>query len=174
MSAVGRRDVDLQGHYAGIVTRSAAFVLDVVTVLVLYALAGQVVEFVVSALAGEAFVLRDHPIAATAALLVWGFFYAAYTLGVSGRTFGMGVLGLRVVQRDGRALDGTHAVVRTLALPLSFALFGIGLLLILIRADRRALHDLIGGTAVVYAWDADTARLRGLARHEPTPGTIRP
>ena len=37
-------------------------------------------------------------------------------------------------------------------MPLSFLLFGIGLLLILIRKDRRALHDLIADTAEVYYW----------------------
>ncbi len=35
---------------------------------------------------------------------------------------------------------------------LSFALFGLGLLLILILKDRRALHDLIAGTVEVYSW----------------------
>ncbi len=51
-----------------------------------------------------------------------------------------------------------------LALPLSFLTLGIGFLLILLREDGRALQDLIGGTAVVYGWDARAARLRFLAR----------
>ena len=29
--------------------------------------------------------------------------------------------------------------------------------------ERRAWHDLLAGTAVVYAWDARAARLRWLA-----------
>jgi len=33
-----------------------------------------------------------------------------------------------------------------------------------VQRERRALHDLIAGTAVVYAWDARAARLRFLAR----------
>jgi uncharacterized RDD family membrane protein YckC len=36
--------------------------------------------------------------------------------------------------------------------------------LIFPQRNRRALHDLIAGTAVVCAWDARTARLRFLAR----------
>ena len=36
---------------------------------------------------------------------------------------------------------------------------GLGFVLILLRRDRRALHDLIASTAVVYAWDARAARL---------------
>jgi uncharacterized RDD family membrane protein YckC len=162
------RDVGLQGHYAGIVTRTAAFVIDAATVLVLFALAGQVVEFVFSSLRGEPFVLRDHRMLSVIAFVGWAFFYNAYSLSVGGRTFGMGLVGVRVVRRSGRALDGRHAALRVLALPLSFLLFGIGLLLVLLRQDRRALHDLVADTAVVYAWDAYAARLRFLARQEPS------
>jgi hypothetical protein len=54
--------------------------------------------------------------------------------------------------------------------PLSFLLFGLGFLGILVQRERRALHDLIAGTAVVYSWDARAARLRFLAR-EAEAGT---
>ena len=47
---------------------------------------------------------------------------------------------------------------------LSFLLFCAGFLGILVQREHRALHDLIAGTAVVYAWDARAARLRFLAR----------
>ena len=36
------------------------------------------------------------------------------------------------------------------------------------QREHRALHDLIAGTAVVYAWDARAARLRFLAREAGT------
>ena len=98
------------------------------------------------------------------ALGAWWFLYCAYPLAVAGRTFGMAALGLRVVRVDGSDLDVGHAVLRVLVFPLSFLLFGLGFLLILLRKDRRALHDLIGRAAVVYAWDARAARLRFLAR----------
>ena len=50
-------------------------------------------------------------------------------------------------------------------------LLGIGFLIGLVRRDRRELHDLIADTGVVYAWDADTARLR--VRSAPTAtGTL--
>jgi uncharacterized RDD family membrane protein YckC len=62
-----------------------------------------------------------------------------------------------------------EAVVRLLALPLSFLTLGIGFLLILFRRDGRALHDLVGRTSVVYGWDARAARLRFLVREETTP-----
>ena len=65
-----------------------------------------------------------------------------------------------VVEANGDVLSGRSAAVRTLAFPLSFLVFGIGLLLGLFRRDRRELHDLIGGTAVLYDWDATTAKRR--------------
>ena len=81
----------------------------------------------------------------------------------------MAIAGLRVVRADGSSVGGRQAVVRVLALPLSFLTFGIGFLLIVLRRDHRALQDLIGGTAVVYAWDARAARLRFLARNANDP-----
>ena len=35
---------------------------------------------------------------------------------------------------------------------------------ILLGDRRRALHDVIAGTAVIYSWDARAARLRFLSR----------
>ena len=76
------------------------------------------------------------------------------------------MVGLRIVRDDGTPVGGRDAVLRTLALPLSFLTLGIGFLLIVLREDRRALQDLIGGTGVVYAWDARSARLRFLAKRD--------
>jgi uncharacterized RDD family membrane protein YckC len=44
---------------------------------------------------------------------------------------------------------------------------GLGFLGVLFQRERRTLHDLLVGTAVVYAWDARAARLRWMARKEP-------
>jgi uncharacterized RDD family membrane protein YckC len=76
----------------------------------------------------------------------------------------MAALGVRVVRADGAAAEPRRGVVRALVFPLSFLLFGLGFLGILVQRERRALHDLIAGTAVVYEWDARAARLRFLAR----------
>jgi uncharacterized RDD family membrane protein YckC len=166
------RDVDLQGHYAGAVTRLAAYVVDTFTLSSLFAVGAAVFEYLVANVLGASFDLADSPLAASAAFLVWSFLYFAVPLAASGRTFGSAVLGLRVVRADGGDLDPRHAVIRTLAFPLSFLFFGLGFVPILVQRERRALHDLIAGTAVVYAWDARSARLRFLARGpgEQTPG----
>jgi uncharacterized RDD family membrane protein YckC len=165
------RDVGLQGHHAGICTRFVGFVFDLIAVLVLYAVFARVVAILVSTLRGTPWQISDVPILSWALLIAWAIFFCAYPVAAGGRTFGMAVAGLRVVRPDGTPVGGRQAVVRVLALPLSFLTLGIGFLLILLRRDGRALQDLIGGTAVVYAWDARAARLRFLARNaaEPVP-----
>ena len=149
--------------------RFGGFLIDIVTIAVLFALAGHVVDYLVSALRGPSFSFTtDTPTARRAlVLIIWAFVYCAYPLAVSGRTFGMAVVGLRAVRRDGTELGGWHAVVRVIAFPLSFVLFGFGFLLILLKRDRRALHDLIAGSAVVYSWNARAARLRFLGKWTP-------
>lgn len=158
------RDLELQGHYAGAVTRLAAYVIDTVTVSSLFAVGASVFEYLVADVFGIDFEVADSPLAASVTFAVWSFLYFAVPLAASGRTFGSAVLGLRVVRSDGRELDPRHAVVRVLVFPLSFLFFGAGFVPILVRRDRHALQDLIADTAVVYAWDARAAHLRFLAR----------
>ena len=98
------------------------------------------------------------------AFFAWEFFYYAYFWTASGKTPGMVLLGVQVVGQDGSRAGTRRGLVRTLAFPLSFILLGLGFLGILVGRDRRALHDVIADTAVVYCWDAREARLRSLAR----------
>ena len=158
------RDVELQGTYAGIVTRLSGFLIDAVVVLGLFAIAGAGFDYIMSAVFGADVKLRDAPWLSGLLLAAWAFFYCAYSLAAGGRTLGMAIVGLRAVNRDGGNLTGGQAMLRVLATPLSFLVFFAGIWLILIRRDRRALHDLIARTAVVYGWDARAARLRFLAK----------
>ena len=79
------------------------------------------------------------------------------------------LLAVTMVAGDGTEAGPRRARVRTLAFRLSFLLLGLGFTGILFQRNRRALHDLIAGTAVVYAWDARAARLRYLDRPSPDP-----
>ena len=98
------------------------------------------------------------------AYAAWAFLYFAYSWAASGRTAGMALFGVRVVTGDGTDASGRRAVVRTLALPLSFLFLGLGFTGILLGDRRRALHDVIAGTACIHSWDARAARLRFLSR----------
>jgi uncharacterized RDD family membrane protein YckC len=158
------RDLSLQGHYAGIATRSAAFLIDVFIATTLFSLGGRVIEFILSALLGRDILLSNNRVPAVCALPIWLLIYFAYPIAASGKTLGMALAGLEVVRKDGGDVDARHAVLRTIFLPLSLIFIGIGVLIILVNRERRAFHDLIAGTAVVYSWDARAARLRFLAK----------
>ena len=156
--------VSAQGHYAGAVSRFLAFVIDLAVSAGLAALGLAATSLAVQVVTGHSVSWNRTNIVVAIILAAWEFFYFGYSWAVSGRTFGMAVLGIRVVREDGRGLDPWRGVVRALVFPLSFIFFGLGFLGILIQREHRALHDLIAGTAVIYAWDARAARIRFLAR----------
>ncbi|GEP37481.1 hypothetical protein NPS01_11440 [Nocardioides psychrotolerans] len=145
--------LDVTGRYAGPVTRLAAAAADVW----LLATSGTL------ALAGLDFLSRtlfDTAITVDLSTQPWwlalaalgGFGYVFLSLEVAGRTPGMTLVGLRVVRRDGAPLGAWGSLVRTAMLPVSGALLGLGYALALVHPDRRALHDLVAGSAVVHDW----------------------
>lgn len=76
------------------------------------------------------------------------YFVAAVTF--AGRTFGMWLVSVRVVDaKTGLIPTFGQAARRALALMLSLATFGLGLFYSLVNAEGRALHDLLSGTIVV-------------------------
>jgi uncharacterized RDD family membrane protein YckC len=80
----------------------------------------------------------------------------------------MALFGVRVVTDDGADASGRRAVVRTLALPLSLLLLGLGFAGILLGNRRRALHDVIAGTAVIYSGRVAAVPVQGLIA-QPRP-----
>ncbi len=97
-----------------------------------------------------------------------GFVRFAYCRAASGRTAGMALPGVRVVTDDSTDASERRAVVRALALPLSFLFPGLGFAGIPLGERRRALRDVIARTAVSYSWDAQPTRLRFLSRADHT------
>jgi uncharacterized RDD family membrane protein YckC len=160
------RDVGQQGHYAGAVTRLFSFLLDALFASIGFWILSWLFTLAINTVTGKEFDPTDYGLITAAAFVVWAFVYAAYPLAVGGRTLGMSIVGLSAVQADGAPIRPRQAVVRVLAFPLSFLVFGLGFIGILIQREHRALHDLIAGTAIVYAWNARAARLRFLAQRK--------
>lgn len=156
--------VTYQAHYAGSVSRFSAYAIDLTVSTGMFTLALAAISYGVHIVTGHEVSWNRSNVVVAIIFVGWQFVYFAYSWAVSGRTFGMAVLGIRVVRADGMALEPRRAVVRTLAFPLSFLLCGLGFLGILVGREHRALHDRIAGTAVIYAWDARAARIRFLAR----------
>ena len=127
-----------QGHYAGAVSRLVAFAADVGASWGLFTLGAAALAFTIQLVTGTNFSLTRHQIASLVAAVVWEFVYFAYQWALSGKTIGMAVLGIRVVRTDGSPIGARQAVVRTLTLPLSFLLLGLGFIGILTSRDRQA------------------------------------
>ncbi len=155
---------NLRGHHAGFASRFIAFVFDCAASIGVFELALAASSFAASVLAGTSIHWNRGNIWVVLAFFAWEFFYYAYFWTASGKTPGMVLLGVQVVGDDGNRAGTRRGLIRTLAFPLSFVLAGLGFAGILLGRDRRALHDVISGTAVVYCWDAREARLRSLAR----------
>jgi uncharacterized RDD family membrane protein YckC len=156
--------VSAQGQYAGSASRFAAYLIDLIASTVLYWLALSLISFVEQIVTGRPASLHAANIAVLIIYIAWQFLYFGFQWAGDGSTWGMALLGVRVVQADGTRLDPWRGWVRSLTFPLGFLTLGLGFLGILAGREHRALYDLIAGTAVVYAWDARAARLRYLAR----------
>ena len=164
----------LRGHYAGSVSRFLACAIDLGVISGLFGLALAAISFAVGLITGHTFSWDRSGLPVAIAYGCWWFAYFAYAWAASGKTFGMAVLGIQVVSREGKMAGPRRAIVRTLVFPLSFLLLGLGFVGILIGRERRALHDVIAGTAVVYTWDARAQRLRFLARGDLTQVPAQP
>jgi uncharacterized RDD family membrane protein YckC len=150
------------------VSRLVAFGADVGASWGLYSLGVALFNAAYKLVTGSSYNLTSHQVLALVILSVWEFVYYSYQWAVGGRTIGMAIFGLQVVTTEGGPIGVRQAVMRTLGLALSVAFFLFAFWGIIFQKERRALDDLIAGTAVVYSWDARAARLRWMARTEST------
>jgi uncharacterized RDD family membrane protein YckC len=143
----------VSGFYAGAFTRLAAFVLDWFILVATFGLLVGAFQWLL-----RVFFAVDLEVGEVSylvwllALSGWAFVYMVVGMTISGRTVGKALLGLKVVTREGFPLGMGRAAARVVVMPLSFAVFGMGLLGIVLGRERRALHDVIAGTSVVYDW----------------------
>jgi uncharacterized RDD family membrane protein YckC len=159
-STPGRTKVS--GFYAGPLTRLLAYLIDS---FVVFSGAGLISAIVVGSinvvLAADLQWDWRAGVLGFAAFSIWFLVYFWVGVAVSGRTPGMSVLGIKVVEKDGMPVRPRHAAIRALVLPIS-AVTVVGLLGVIFDARQRALHDVAAKTAVVYDWGDRPAEL-------PTP-----
>ena len=173
MTAVSREPVPetLEGHYAGAATRLGAYVIDAFLSVALYGLLLALVVLIWELVSRDDLSTpAQNTIPYLVGLVVWVFVYWWGSTALWGKTVGKAVIGVRIVRRGGTDLDPLHALWRVLAFPLSFLVFGLGFVGIVVGREHRALHDVIADTAVVYDWAARTPRLRLLDLRRNVPG----
>lgn len=166
--------LNLRGHYAGFVTRMLAFVLDVLIIVVSVFVTIAVIDLVLSFL-GIQQLIQSIPLfanqevpapRATLVSLATAFLvnvlvfdtYQIFFWMVIGKTPGKALVGLRVVSQSGDKLKLRQAIIRVLGYFISGIVFFLGFLNVLIDEDRRAWHDKLARTYVLYEWDARVGR----------------
>ena len=76
-------------------------------------------------------------------------FYFGISVAAWGTTIGKKIMKLRVVRSDGAPVSFPRGFARGLAYELSYLPLFLGFILVGIRSDNRALHDLICDTEVI-------------------------
>lgn len=152
-----RRQVS--GHYAGPVTRIVALAGDIAAGFSSFGAVGAVLFYLVHIVTGLEIDITEltwlQQLLVSAWMLTWFWIPTA----LFGRTPAMALVGVAVLARDGTRVTGRQALVRALVLPVSLLFLGLGLIGILIGRERRALHDVVAGTCVVYDWGARDAEM---------------
>lgn len=169
----------LRGNYAGFVTRSIAFSIDLllvatvqITILLLVRLLldffglDQLAKAIFEPSETTNVSLFITTIRWMFAILGSGFLFAAYVILswlLVDKTVGHALLGLRVLRTNGQPLTIGPAVRRVLGYYVSFLALFLGFLWILVDDRRQGWHDKMADTIVVYDWDARLGkRLREL------------
>lgn len=153
---------DVSGNYAGGVTRLLAHWVDLSVAGILFIVGSAAVDYVLKTVVGVDAEFEDLGRWRAAVAAAWLFLYWWVSIALAGKTIGKALLGLRVVTSDGGILSSWRSALRAVAMPLSYLLFGLGFLGIIVGRERKALHDVIAGSAVIYDWGPRTAEL-------PTP-----
>lgn len=152
--------MEVSGFYGGPVSRVLALAGDISFVTFTFTVGAAVVAWLTATVLGVTFDPTERSgWLWGAAFLGWILLYWWASTAVAGRTPAMLIAGLRIVARDGSPLGPGQALLRSLTLPVSLAFLGLGGIGILIDRERRALHDLVAGSAVVYDWGGRPAEL---------------
>jgi uncharacterized RDD family membrane protein YckC len=147
-----RGDHDAETNQAGLVTRLAAFGIDVALLFGFLSLGSAVFSAVIPTVFGGGG--DGLPVFAIVALVVAGLLFAGgvfvtfWTL--IGQTPGMRFLGIRLQRNGSNEIGFRTSLRRAIAIPIALIPFGLGFLGILISPRRRGLHDVIAGTEVIY------------------------
>jgi len=86
--------------------------------------------------------------------LLFQYLYFVFFFSTTGQTVGKAIMGLRVVTTDGKRMGVKRSFIRALCYTLSLAPLGLGFLWVLGEDRRKAWHDKIAHTYVLYVWDA--------------------
>jgi uncharacterized RDD family membrane protein YckC len=138
---------------AGIVSRSAALVIDVVVFAALSAGSLFFLQAATALLHTEPFGSATvEPWLAGATIIVLVVLYFAGSWATTGRTVGEALLGLRVIRPDGAKVSLVRSLVRCGMTFVSASVCWMGFAWIVIDRQRRTWQDIVARTIVVYSF----------------------
>lgn len=149
--------------YAGFISRTMAFVVDLVVITLITFLATTITGIIAQFfdLGLTHITLPDQttvtPLQALVTLIAglfqmfFGLIYFLFFWVLVGFTPGMGLLGLRVVRCDRQRLGLGRAIGRYIGYWVSFIFLGLGFVWILLDRRRQGWHDKLAGTCVIYS-----------------------
>jgi uncharacterized RDD family membrane protein YckC len=83
--------------------------------------------------------------------IYWGYF-ALFEMVWSGRTPGKRLAGIRVIKDSGRPMNAYEAIARNVLRAIDFlpALYGVGVIVMMLNRNSRRIGDFVAGTVVVH------------------------
>jgi uncharacterized RDD family membrane protein YckC len=137
--------------YAGFATRMLAFAADAAVINAVIWFIALVVAAGLSILKVPDELEKGLAVVGAGAALVWTVAYFVFFWSADGETPGSRLMRIRVQDAaTGGPLSVRRSLARVLLLPLSALILFIGFLMILVDRKRRALHDRIVHSVVVY------------------------
>jgi uncharacterized RDD family membrane protein YckC len=142
-------------QYAGLVTRTVAFVIDAAIINGVAFLLVAGASLVLSMFGSSIDDLPDWLVVVVGAggwiVLAGSYFVGSWAL--TGQTVGMRVMAIRVVRKDGGHVSVWRGFRRLVGAVIAAIPLFAGYLLILVDDRRRGLQDRIAGTVVVFVTD---------------------
>ena len=148
--------------YAGAVTRVVAIAMDIAIVQVILFAIGVVAGLIIEAFGSVNLDGDVETIVGAAAVWLVAFdVYCTAFWSLTGQTPGMRALGIEVTALEGKRLSVRRSLVRLVGMFLAALPLFAGYVPILLRDDRRGLHDLLAGSVVRYTEEKRPPPLRG-------------
>ncbi|CAN5462807.1 hypothetical protein BH23ACT9_BH23ACT9_29220 [soil metagenome] len=141
----------VSGRYAGLLSQVLAFAGDLALATAAFTAVTAMVSWILATVVSVDTTGAQGPLWLIG-LITWWLLYWWGTLSLQGRTPVMGLLGLRLVTRDGQPMPSLRVLLWVLALPFSTLLFGAGFLVMLLDREQRTLQDRVARASVIYDW----------------------
>lgn len=153
---VPAQQVARRGFVAGFTSRTIAYCIDAVVITTTFSIMGAVLNSLATLLdiSGPDLADAARAVALGVGVLTLAAVYELLGWWLFGKTIGKLVMGLRVVREDGGRPRLLQSAVRVIGYGISAAVFMMGFIWILFDGRRRAWHDHMARTYVVYDWDA--------------------